>query len=147
LHNPIVSSIQPATILLKHANVSITQDRISFRIRLCTKQVFTMHYSACYEIPTSLCAQCTHTAVTVQKAIHLMSFISCFVGKDTNITVDKHHYIFTMARQPLGDLGRLIFRGFTITHLLDTPHSIGLLWMSEQPVAETSTSQNTEVGI
>jgi hypothetical protein len=32
-----------------------------------------------------------------------------------------------MARQPLGGLGRLMFRGFTIT-LLDTPHSVGLLW-------------------
>jgi hypothetical protein len=34
---------------------------------------------------------------------------------------------FPMARQPLGGLGRLIFRGFTITHFLDTPHSVGLL--------------------
>jgi hypothetical protein len=27
--------------------------------------------------------------------------------------------------------------------LLDTPHSVGLLWMSDQPVAETSTWQHT----
>jgi hypothetical protein len=44
-----------------------------------------------------------------------------------------------MARQPLGGLGRLIFRGVTITHFLDTPHSVGLLWTSDQLVAETST--------
>jgi hypothetical protein len=50
--------------------------------------------------------------------------------------------IFLMARQPLGGLGRLIFQGFTIT-LLDTPHSVGLLWTSDQPVAETSTWQHT----
>jgi hypothetical protein len=37
-----------------------------------------------------------------------------------------------MARQPLGGLGRLIFRGFTITNFLDTPHSVGLLWMRDQ---------------
>jgi hypothetical protein len=43
-----------------------------------------------------------------------------------------------MARQPLGGLDRLNFRGFTIT-LLDTPHSVGLLCTSDQPVAETST--------
>jgi hypothetical protein len=30
------------------------------------------------------------------------------------------------------------FWGFTIT-LLDTPHSVGLLWTSDQPLAETST--------
>jgi len=29
-------------------------------------------------------------------------------------------------------------QGFTIT---DTAHSVGLLWMSDQPVAETSTGQ------
>jgi hypothetical protein len=31
------------------------------------------------------------------------------------------------------------YRGFTITHTLDTPHSVGLLSTSDQPVAETST--------
>jgi hypothetical protein len=45
---------------------------------------------------------------------------------------------FSMAQQPLGDLGLLIFRGFTIT-LLDTPQSVGLLWTSDQLVADTST--------
>jgi hypothetical protein len=45
---------------------------------------------------------------------------------------------FSMAGQPLEGLGRLIFRDFTITHS-DTPHSVGLLWTSDQPVAETST--------
>jgi hypothetical protein len=44
-----------------------------------------------------------------------------------------------MARQPLGGPGRLIFRGFTITHFLDTPHSVELLWTRDQLVAETST--------
>jgi hypothetical protein len=47
-----------------------------------------------------------------------------------------------MARQPLGGLGRLILRGFTIT-LLDTPQSAGLLWTRDQLVAETSTWQYT----
>jgi hypothetical protein len=48
------------------------------------------------------------------------------------------HRSFLMVRQPLGGIGRLIFRGFTIT-LSDTPHSVGLLWTSDQSVAETST--------
>jgi hypothetical protein len=30
-------------------------------------------------------------------------------------------------------------RGFMIAHTLDTPHSVGLLWTSDQLVAETST--------
>jgi hypothetical protein len=55
----------------------------------------------------------------------------------------KSQFFFPMAWQPLGGLGRLIFRGFTITHFLDTPHSVGLLWTSDQPVAQTSTWQHT----
>jgi hypothetical protein len=39
-----------------------------------------------------------------------------------------------MARQPLGGLSRLIH-----DYTLDTPHSVGLLLTSDQPVAETST--------
>jgi hypothetical protein len=44
-----------------------------------------------------------------------------------------------MARQPLGGLGRLIFRGFTIPLFRHTTQSVGLLWTSDQLVAETST--------
>jgi hypothetical protein len=51
--------------------------------------------------------------------------------------------LLPMARQPLGGLGRLIFRGFAITHTLDTPQSVGLLWTRDQLVAETSTWQHT----
>jgi hypothetical protein len=42
-----------------------------------------------------------------------------------------------MARQPLGGLGRLIIEA-SRSHS-DTPHSVGLLCTSDQPVAETST--------
>jgi hypothetical protein len=48
-----------------------------------------------------------------------------------------------IARQPLGGLGRLISRGFTITHFLDTPHSVGILCTRDQLVTETSTWQHT----
>jgi hypothetical protein len=45
-----------------------------------------------------------------------------------------------MARQPLGGLGRLIFRGFTITQFFrHTTHLVGLLWTRDQLVTETST--------
>jgi hypothetical protein len=42
-----------------------------------------------------------------------------------------------MAQQPLGGLGLLIIEA-SRSHS-DTPHSVGLLWTSDQPVAETST--------
>jgi hypothetical protein len=45
---------------------------------------------------------------------------------------------FPMARQPLGGKGHLIVDA-SRSHTLDTPHSVGLLWTSDQPVAETST--------
>jgi hypothetical protein len=46
-----------------------------------------------------------------------------------------------IARQPLGDLGLLIIDN-SRSHS-DTPHSVGLLWTSDQPDAEISTWQNT----
>jgi hypothetical protein len=44
---------------------------------------------------------------------------------------------FFMTRQPLGGLGRVIIEA-SLSHS-DTPHSVGLLWTSDRPVAETST--------
>jgi hypothetical protein len=52
---------------------------------------------------------------------------------------NQPYIFFSMARQPLGGLGHLIFRGFTVTHFLDTLHSVGLLWTRDQLVTETST--------
>jgi len=42
-----------------------------------------------------------------------------------------------MTRQPLVGQGLPIFRG-SRSHS-DEPHSVGLLWMSDRPAAETST--------
>jgi hypothetical protein len=47
-----------------------------------------------------------------------------------------------MPQQPLGGLGLLIIKA-SRSHTLDTPHSEGLLWTSDQPVAETSNWQHT----
>jgi hypothetical protein len=44
----------------------------------------------------------------------------------------------SLALQPSVGYGLLIPQGFVITHN-DTPQSVGLLWMSDQLVAETST--------
>jgi hypothetical protein len=47
--------------------------------------------------------------------------------------------IFFMARQPYVGLGLLVSSKFQSHTHLDTPQSVGLLWTSDQPVAETST--------
>jgi hypothetical protein len=69
------------------------------------------------------------------------------VGFEPTIPASERPYtlfvfLFPMARQPLGGLGLLIFSRLR-DHTLDTPHSVGLLWTSDQSVAETSTWQHT----
>jgi hypothetical protein len=45
--------------------------------------------------------------------------------------------LFSLALQPSAGYGLLISRGFLFTHK-DAPQSVGLLWMSNQLVADTS---------
>jgi len=47
-------------------------------------------------------------------------------------------FLYHGATVPRGPRPRL-HRGFMITFQLDTLHSVGLLWMSDQPDARTST--------
>jgi hypothetical protein len=42
---------------------------------------------------------------------------------------------FQWLDSPIWAWASLFRRGFTITHFLDTPHSVGLLCTSDQPVA------------
>ena len=46
--------------------------------------------------------------------------------------------VLPMAHQPLEGLGLLIIEA-TLSQSLDTPHSVAVLWTSDQPEAETST--------
>jgi hypothetical protein len=55
-----------------------------------------------------------------------------------NSTLLFYVIFFQMTRQPPGGLGRLIIDA-SRSHVLDTPHSVGLLWTRDQPVAQTST--------
>jgi hypothetical protein len=50
--------------------------------------------------------------------------------------------ILPKAQQPLEGMGFLIIEA-TRPQSLNTPHSVGVLWTSDQPEAETSTWQNT----
>jgi hypothetical protein len=56
----------------------------------------------------------------------------------SELDVGVDHNLFSWNSSPSGP-GPPQYRGFTITHFLDTPHSVGLLWTSDQPDAETST--------
>jgi hypothetical protein len=47
-------------------------------------------------------------------------------------------FFFTVALRPNAGHGLLIFE-VSRSHSLDAPQSVGLLWMSDHPVAETST--------
>ena len=51
-------------------------------------------------------------------------------------SLPRDFFFLFLARQPQVGQGLLISRGFSIT-LNDTPQSEGLLWMSDQLVAET----------
>jgi hypothetical protein len=53
----------------------------------------------------------------------------------------KIHFVFPTTQQPLVGHGLLIIEA-SRSHW-DTPHSVGILWTSDQPVAETSTWQHT----
>ena len=52
------------------------------------------------------------------------------------------YLLFSVALQPSAGYGLFVPRGVLITHN-DAPQSVGLLWTSDQLVAETSTWQHT----
>jgi hypothetical protein len=81
--------------------------------------------------------QCSDPCIAAGLLKNTAARLLCF--ETFCLPIEGGQFFFPMARQPLGSLGRLIFRGFTITHFFDTPHSVGLLWTRDQPVAETST--------
>jgi hypothetical protein len=58
----------------------------------------------------------------------------CFLG-----VINQYGCIF---HSPVADFSLLVFRGFLITHN-DAPEPVGLLWTSDQSVAEISTWQHT----
>jgi hypothetical protein len=61
-------------------------------------------------------------------------------GKKNETLNEAYFFIFfiSMAQQPLMGQRILIIEA-SRSHTLDTPHSVGLLWTSDQLVAETST--------
>jgi hypothetical protein len=82
-----------------------------------------------------------HEAATVVIILYYIYVVIIIIGTTTHKESWPPYvyvlFLFPMARQPLGGLGLLIIEA-SRSHS-DTPHSVGLLWASDQPVAETST--------
>jgi hypothetical protein len=61
------------------------------------------------------------------------------ITRKMNLFPGQVMYFFYVALQPNTGYGLLIYVVFEITHTHDAPQSAGLLWTSDQLVAETST--------
>jgi hypothetical protein len=60
------------------------------------------------------------------------------VQSDSLSAMSQKRVFVSLAVQPSAVYGLLVPRGFVITHN-DAPQSVGLIWTSDQLVAETST--------
>jgi hypothetical protein len=102
------------------------------------RHVTVMQSATCWPVPVSLIQK------SLQRSSLAPSAFWCAVFHYPVQTVTRLaiYIFFPMTRQPLGGLGRLIFKA-SRSHYLDTPQSVGLLWTSDQPVAETSNWQHT----
>ena len=97
--------------------------------------------SACSFVPCTnartspLRRSCPRTAFARRKepvSFTVLLLFLCFPGVSTHCDCIFH--------SPVAGFSLLVFRGFLITHN-DAPQSVGLLWTSDQSVAETSTLQ------
>jgi hypothetical protein len=96
--------------------------------------------------------RCTKWKVTINMPAFIITFpLTHFIGPmefsffkqhSVFVVVNIFYYLFSLALQPSTGYGLLVTRGFLITHN-NAPQSVGLLWMSDQLVAETSTWQYT----
>ena len=71
----------------------------------------------------------------------LWSCLWCLPTFGENFLLPSSGYLFFVAQQSYSVLGSLMFKVFRLH--TDTPHSVGLLWTRDRPVAETSTWQHT----
>ena len=70
-----------------------------------------------------------------------VQFILNMINSNTQSITRGRQFFYHGATAPSGSRPSH-YRGFMITHS-DAPQSVGLLWTSDQPVAETSTWQHT----
>ena len=96
-------------------------------------QLANKNLELCYGI--SYCNVSCLTDLRVFPLLFCVTNIKCLTA-DWRQYGDLHTFFF-MAQQPLMGQGLLIIEA-SLSHS-DTPHSIGLLWTSDQPDAETST--------
>ena len=113
---------------------------------------FTLALSEiCVRCPTWLCSVVLDFVLSRHVAqvllFDLTVCVPCImfqcVDKPTRCSTSyEWSFFFYGACSPIAGYGLLILEVFEITYL-DTPQSVGLLWTSDQPVAETSTWQHT----
>jgi hypothetical protein len=110
---------------------------------MCKKQCINLGVKLLF---TLFLVECIYSelSITQRAVLRVMTVFSEEPNPGINVWVPvRIHvaFIFFMAQQPLLGQGLLIIEA-SRSHL-DTPHSVGLFWTSDQPDAETSTWQHT----
>jgi hypothetical protein len=112
------------------------QCRPSLEGRKCLK-VLPLHFNGRDNSTFSVVKSYLHSCILTTEYIALLEWRFPFVMLNCTPTIFSPNG----ATAPSGPEPPH-YRGFTITHTY-TPHSVGLLWTSDQPDAETSTWQHT----
>jgi hypothetical protein len=73
-----------------------------------------------------------------EPAIPSLELLQTYALDRTAMRIGISRLLFQWLDRPLGAYNSSFFDA-SRSHLLDTPHSVGLLWTSDQLVAETST--------
>ena len=80
-----------------------------------------------------------HLTLTLLLFLFQFMYVGWLWSRTFHVYIYIYIYIFIfMAQQPLVGQGLLFVHSWQ-SHSLDTPHSVGLLWTSDQPDAETWT--------
>jgi hypothetical protein len=102
----------------------------------CTTQNFNLKKLTSDGI-TSTVYNRTHTRQNFKPSTNIVFRIE-------NVSVCwRNAFFFVWLDSPIWAWASWFRRGFMITHILDTPQSVGLLWTRDQLVAETYTWQHT----
>jgi hypothetical protein len=137
-----VNCFVPITIcvMFKGCNMWCSSNKLQFFIHRCWHVMgfFLMLHS-------QTCINDIHGYVPINTQFYVLNFVSWYSRSLQQRNIPRmfiFYFIFSLAVQPSVGYGLLVPRGFVITHN-DAPQSVGLLWTSEQLVAETSTWQHT----
>ena len=108
-----------------------------------------MFHLHCYLVATVIHIHSVHRKICVYTYTHILHNLERLVGQNkflkTGITVNAACHIGHVCHRFVSPA--LVGQGLIIIEAsqshTDTPHAVGLLWMNEEPNAETSTCQPT----